>query len=230
MDHTLSMAWDRAFRDAFRDWPMAVSRRPVFREGSESLPILVVCPPWRYEPSLFLEDVASHMRTRPSGHIVVLAHPFEHKEGGGEWWSYAPVGGGDLMSELGLAARNMTQVSASINCVCKFLAEMQSVCSSELLLLGSSQGGSLAAHAGMMCSDTHSLSRVFCLQPAGFYMPLWQGSSDVIVDHELKRGFSHGDLGQWGGRTCRKRRKRCILFSFSTDDDVAPVSLLRLLP
>jgi pimeloyl-ACP methyl ester carboxylesterase len=144
-----------------------------------------------------------HGGTAPSSSHATWARTVvvgAHRAGGREWWAYAPrrIDDGDnSMHRAGLACRDLREVAISILAMCDFVA-IVAARYDEVVLFGSSQGATLAAHvAAMMAAGTALQVPTFALQPAGLYDTLWSIPPNLDVVVERRRGFAHGDLSQW---------------------------------
>lgn len=216
----MDVAWRAAFDAHLANLSRASYVAP-YVIGTASASLLVVCPPWRYDHVQFAHDVAGWMHA-PERTVVVLPAPFVHADGGREWWAYGDGEGADAaLAAHDLAYADACEVRASVGAVSRFLDLVSTA--QDVVLFGSSQGGTLAAHVGVE-AEAACLRRVFALQPAGIYGDLWRPCVvGVDVVEEVVDGFGHGDMAQWRGRLVRVRRGvRTVLLSTSTDDGVAP--------
>ena len=231
--HAFSRAWSDSFRHHLAPLPRASYRPPIVRGGGER--VIVALAPWLYSAEAYADEVH---RAHAEATVVALPQPFRQPSGR-EWFAYEDEeeekneeeeeGGRkqaerkaedatneSLMRRLGLCA-NLTEVRASIAAVCGFL---QRVRAAEIVLVGTSQGGSVAAHVGAHCRCA-ALRACWCHQPAGFYTALWRLRRDVVLGSEVIPG-EHGD--PWDGRlpAPRSDAARALTLSFGARDRTAP--------
>ena len=196
---------------------------PVVLGGDDETHVLVVCPPWRYPTSDFAKEVRTYLRS-PKPTVVALWPPFEHPEGGREWFAYGPSGNCPILAQLQLDAVD-AELTASLGAVRDFISALPSSFS-KVSVFGSSQGASIASHVGV---SMPRVERVVAFQPAGFYTDHWQPSPTTSIGVELVDA-AHGELSTWRGRLGRVRPNRTVVtLFFGTRDTVAPPELVRLL-
>jgi pimeloyl-ACP methyl ester carboxylesterase len=221
----MQAAWARAVGTAAVDRPATALPPVVFeRPGGARTVVLVVCSPWRYCHEQFARDVRGWAPRDVT--LVVLSPPFAHPDGGYEWWGYAPRRrDGSAMERWELGCACGDELRASVRIVRDFVAAL----GSRVVLMGSSQGGTLAVHVAMAGPPPPNLVRVFAHQPAGLYPgEEWeQGKGLMKVVVERCHGYGHGDLAQWRGRLGRGVRR--VILSLSTADRVAPARLVESL-
>lgn len=229
----ISALWRRAVEEGALDVTLS-SRRPAAYAPPVVLPapgspaMLIVCPPWRYPTLAFAREVQARLRIPHT--IVALPPIFLHPSGGREWWGYAiedDAAGEEekgTMEALHLHERDKNEVAASLAAVRRFLQALRRRRVPIAALLGSSQGGTLAAHVG---ARTPSL-RTVAYQPAGIYRSLWPKRPPRSLE-VAEVDAAHGDLKAWRGRLGRRRRNGGLLVLFGTRDAVAPPHLCSLL-
>lgn len=202
------------------------SCRPPFVLDGDTDDVLVVCAPWRYSVFGFAQEVRVSLR-RPRPTVVALTPPFEHADGGHEWFAYtttsttaAPA---TLMTRLDLDADD-AELQASLQAVARFVASLPDHVHVDLF--GSSQGGVVAAHVAVALPRVR---RAVAFQPAGFYAKHWRPHSTVQVLVHVEEA-AHGHLWTWRGRLGRKRLNWTVLtLFFGTNDTVAPPALVELI-
>ena len=220
---------------------------PQSKDHAEAtpLPIVVVCPPWRYPHEQFAQEVRALLQGTAS-YVVTLPPPFVHPSGQREWFGYAresaaavtrcgdsrcgksASGASALMSSLNLDCADANELRASLSAVQSFVASLRHA--PEVVLFGSSQGGSVVAHVGAS-SMAGNVRRAVAFQPAGFYMDEWVRRRGISINIATRR-TTHGVLEAWGGvlgPVPRASARRNMLLFFGTRDTVAPLTLLELL-
>ena len=219
-------AWFQAFETHLLHVRRASYSPPVVLHGSLMDTVLVVLPPWRYSTEAFAHDVRAQLHYSPT--ILAVPPPFEHPEGGREWWAYKDSSGSDdlsLMSKLQLQA-NETELVASLAAIRALVDTLASSPHTAVDLCGSSQGATVAAHVGVASS---MVRRVAAFQPAGLYTMYWQPHTNVQLNVSEEAEAAHGDFWLWRGRMGRSRPNKTVVTLFvGRRDTVAPPELLYL--
>lgn len=212
--------------------PPVITHTGVSRTAAFTL--LIVLTPWRTSASRFSRDVQAHMSKSQFGKIdmvVALPPPFsEHTE----WFAYDEESDNnttDDMQRWRLGAAHPHQVVASVRAVCEFV---ENVPFDDVVILGSSQGGTIAAHVGFEC-NAQTLRRVISHHTAGLYLELFSPKQNdvswqltVVPATQL---MWHGDLSTWNGQLFNVPRfsRRIVLFHVLEHDDVVGDTLQKQL-
>ena len=248
----LRAAWEKAVGGKIGGGGGEAGRRGVWVVADlaeNATTLLIALPPWRYDAHAFSKDVRKWLR-RPAWSVATLVPPCEREDGGREWWAYREEEEGDgaeedgksvpthdLMRALRLDAARPEEVRKALGAVYKFVEEAAEGYD-EVAILGSSQGGSVAAHVGVGSGCT-KLRRVVAHHPAGFYVDEWdaEGAKErARVEVVVQQGVEHGDMsarrGRMGARPSSNssfRGARGVVLLMGGRDVVAPASLLALI-